>query len=66
MTNDPEASKVMMITLVADVERYGPIAKRWPPKIILPDCTEEQLDYLLCYGLYETGCDDLYKKDAPE
>lgn len=54
------------VVLKADVKRYGSIAKRWPPTIILPDCTPEQLEYLLTHGLFEAGCDDLFvNEDDP-
>lgn len=53
----------MTIKLHADVNRYGSIAERWPPIIILQDATQEQVDYFLTNGCYEAGCDDLFTED---
>ena len=52
------------VVLKADVERYGSIAKRWPPTIVLPDCTPEQLEYFMRNGLFEAGCDDLFYREG--
>ena len=37
------------ITLKADVERYGSIAERWPPTIII-EGTDEQIEHFLTHG----------------
>ena len=47
------------ITLKADVERYGSIAERWPPTIII-EGTDEQIEHFLTHGCYEAGCDELF------
>ena len=51
--------KEKTVTLEADIQRYGEIARRWPQKIVITG-TPKQIEYFLTNGVYEAGCDDLF------
>lgn len=49
----------MIVTIRADVDRYGSIAERWPEMIVLNGSTE-QIKHFMKYAMYEAGCTDLF------